>query len=124
MSAITGTIVAQLFVLEQPQTGFGYATIGRPLASVCFSFSICTVLLGTCRFWRHQHAMIHGKALTGGFEIVVLGIVSLLVCCLAFSFTSAVCFLIGDFSTNTVYLPQIAMVFFGFLVGIDVATYG
>ncbi|KAL2755795.1 hypothetical protein ACRALDRAFT_1064202 [Sodiomyces alcalophilus JCM 7366] len=94
MSAITGTIVAQLYVLQQPPSGFGYGTVGRPLASICYGFSICTVLLGTCRAWRHQHAMIGGKALTGGFEIVVLAIASLL----------------------------IAMVFFGLLVGIDVVV--
>lgn len=79
MSAISGTLVAQLFVLEQQGSGFGYSTVGRPLASLCYVFSICTVLMGASRVWRHQHAMIDGKALTGGFEIVVLTATSLVV---------------------------------------------
>jgi hypothetical protein len=80
MSAIVGTLVAQLFVLEEGDSGFGYLAVGRPLASLCLVFSICTVVLGAFRAWRHQDAMIRGKALSGGFEIVSLGIICLVVC--------------------------------------------
>lgn len=79
MSAIIGTLVAQLFVLQDKDEGFGYLTVGRPLATLCFVFSICTVLAGTCRAWRYQRAMIDGKALTGGFEIIFLAALSLIV---------------------------------------------
>lgn len=79
MSAIVGVLVAQLFVLEEADTGFGYLAVGRPLATLCLVFSICTVLLGTYRAWRHQDAMIRGKALSGGFEIVSMAGISLAV---------------------------------------------
>jgi uncharacterized membrane protein YidH (DUF202 family) len=72
MSAVIGTLVAQLFTLEQQDNGFGYSAIGRPLSTACFCLSIITISLGACRTWRHQHAMISGKALTGGFEITIL----------------------------------------------------
>ncbi|KAF3357495.1 hypothetical protein VD0002_g3588 [Verticillium dahliae] len=73
---MTGTLVAQLFVLEDPDSGFGYTNVGRPLATLCYAFAMCTVIMGTSRVWRLQHAMIRGKALTGGFEIIVLAGVS------------------------------------------------
>lgn len=79
MSAIVGVLVAQLFVLELEDTGFGYLAVGRPLATLCLVFSICTVLLGTYRAWRHQDAMIRGKALSGGFEIVSVAAIALVV---------------------------------------------
>ncbi|KAH7375241.1 hypothetical protein B0T11DRAFT_7369 [Plectosphaerella cucumerina] len=84
MSAIVGTLVAQLFVLEEGDSGFGYLAVGRPLASLCLVFSICTVVLGAFRAWRHQDAMIRGKALSGGFEIVSLGIICLVMVCVFF----------------------------------------
>ncbi|EEY17725.1 conserved hypothetical protein [Verticillium alfalfae VaMs.102] len=76
MAAMTGTLVAQLFVLEDQDSGFGYTNVGRPLATFCYAFAMCTVIMGTSRAWRLQHAMIRGKALTGGFEIIVLAGVS------------------------------------------------
>jgi uncharacterized membrane protein YidH (DUF202 family) len=74
MMAIIGTIISQLFTLEQSDTGFGFSLVGRPLAITCYCFSIGTVLLGAIRASRFQHAMIQGKALSGGFEIATLAI--------------------------------------------------
>lgn len=68
-----GTTISQLFFLAHQDEGFGYTEIGRPIASVCFCFSILTVLLGVCRTWRHQHYVAKGKALAGGFEVAILG---------------------------------------------------
>ncbi|PKS12711.1 hypothetical protein jhhlp_000919 [Lomentospora prolificans] len=73
-----GTLISQLFLLNQQDEGFGYTEIGRPMASVCLCFSILTVLLGGCRTWRHQHAVSTGKALAGGFEVAILGFGSIL----------------------------------------------
>lgn len=111
MSAIVGTLVAQLFVLEDNDDGFGYFAIGRPLATLCFVFSICTVLVGTCRTWRHQQAMIHGKALTGGPEIVVLAAISLAVSWQALSINASI---------NTDFDVKTVCIFFGLLIALDV----
>ncbi|KAH6991217.1 hypothetical protein BKA56DRAFT_226895 [Ilyonectria sp. MPI-CAGE-AT-0026] len=91
MMSMLGTAIAQLFTLAHDDLGFGYNRVGKPLASACFAFSIATILLGAVRSWRHQHSMISGRALTGGFEIHLLGI--------------GTCVLL--------------VVFFGFMVGID-----
>ncbi|KAF5518817.1 hypothetical protein CGCA056_v009764 [Colletotrichum aenigma] len=73
-TAILGTIVAQLFALQQADLGFGYAMLGKPLATVCYGLSICTTLLGACRAWRLQKAMLRGKAIAGGFEVTSLAV--------------------------------------------------
>ncbi|KAK2743196.1 hypothetical protein CKAH01_06906 [Colletotrichum kahawae] len=72
--AILGTIVAQLFTLQQADSGFGYAMLGKPLATVCYGLSICTTMLGACRAWRLQNAMLRGKAIAGGFEVTSLAV--------------------------------------------------
>ena len=79
VTALMGTIIAQLFFLQAQDGGFGYATIGRPLAAACFSISILTLLLGACRTWRHQRAVLHGKVLVGGFETIFIGLLFLAV---------------------------------------------
>ncbi|KAK1731965.1 uncharacterized protein BDZ83DRAFT_11142 [Colletotrichum acutatum] len=80
-TAVLGTMVAQLFALQALDTGFGYTAVGKPLATLCYSFSICIVLLGAFRAWRLQHAMFAGKALAGGFELTTLALGFLIVCC-------------------------------------------
>jgi hypothetical protein len=72
MFAMMGTLTAQLFVLQERESGYGFKEIGRPMATACLCFSIVTVLLGTHRTWRHQDAVVSGKALAGGFEMSVL----------------------------------------------------
>ena len=42
------------------------------MAAVCFGAAIIVSLLGTCRWYRNQRAIIQGKALTGGFEITTV----------------------------------------------------
>ncbi|KAF6805285.1 hypothetical protein CSOJ01_09607 [Colletotrichum sojae] len=55
--------------------------LGKPLATVCYVFSICVTLLGACRTWRLQRAMLRGKTISGGFEIMslALGLLALFV---------------------------------------------
>ena len=82
MMSMVGTLVAQLFTINHETnhgSGFGYFAAGKPLAITCYAFSIGTILLGAVRSWRHQHTMLSGKALSGGFEIHCLGICSVLV---------------------------------------------
>lgn len=72
MFAMLGVMISQLFILQEPESGYGYHEIGRPMATVCLCFSIGSVLLGAHRAWRHQLAVVSGKARAGGFEIAVL----------------------------------------------------
>ncbi|KZL87050.1 hypothetical protein CI238_01642 [Colletotrichum incanum] len=89
VTATLGTVVAQLFVMQPPDSGFGYTTVGKPLATVCYCFSMCITLLGACRVWRIQHAMLLGKTLSGGFEIMTIAAGFLLLSVVFLSFLIA-----------------------------------
>ncbi|KAI0021181.1 hypothetical protein F4780DRAFT_304576 [Xylariomycetidae sp. FL0641] len=75
--ATTGVLIAQLTVLQQKDTGFGWSLVGKPLALCCYGCAICTVGLGACRFWRYQHTLRRDHALSGGFELNSIALLSL-----------------------------------------------
>lgn len=78
-----GVSVAQLFRLglsPEPSSVFGFYVLGKPLACICQGTAIYTLLLGAYRSWRCQNAMVRGSVITGGFEILLLGLVVFLVC--------------------------------------------
>lgn len=78
-----GVTVAQLFRLQHsptPNPIFGFYVLGKPLACICQGAAIYTLLLGAYRTWRIQNAIVRGKAITGGFEIVLLWVGVVVVC--------------------------------------------
>jgi len=67
--------VAQLFRLQHsptPNAIFGFYVLGKPLSCICQGTAIYVLLIGAFRTWRTQNAIIRGKAISGGFEIVML----------------------------------------------------
>jgi uncharacterized membrane protein YidH (DUF202 family) len=79
--AIIGTVIAQLFRLQQspdPQS-FGFYRLGIPLASICHGTALLMVIVGAQRFRMQQNAMINGKIKAGGWEPWITGIVVLAV---------------------------------------------
>ncbi len=77
-----GVVVAQLFRLQHslnPEATLGFYAAGVPLATVCNGAATVVVLLGACRFWRQQSALARGKVHVGGWEIIIIGLVVLLV---------------------------------------------
>lgn len=81
--SMAGVTISQLFRLQHslaPNTVFGYYVAGEPLAGCFISASIVVVLLGAIRFWRQQNAMVRGKVWAGGWEIVLIMVLSILVC--------------------------------------------
>ncbi|KAI0383452.1 hypothetical protein F5Y04DRAFT_250265 [Hypomontagnella monticulosa] len=90
MLALTGVLVAQLTLLQQQDSGFGYSRVGKPLAVCCYASAIWTVLSGACRVWRYQQALIRGQALTGGFELASITMVFLALLAVFFGFTVAI----------------------------------
>lgn len=68
-----GVYIAQLFRLQRsanPDPVFGFYVLGKPLSCICTGAAICVSLLGTHRFWRQQNAMLRGKVLGGGWEML------------------------------------------------------
>jgi uncharacterized membrane protein YidH (DUF202 family) len=80
--SMLGVIISQLFTLQkstQPDPLLGYFAVGKPLGAICQGAAMITLLLGTYRWWRQQNAITRGKALAGGFELTLIGLVVLLV---------------------------------------------
>ncbi|KAH8679881.1 hypothetical protein BGZ60DRAFT_369765, partial [Tricladium varicosporioides] len=75
--SMMGILVAQLFRLQHsptPNFHFGFFILGKPLSCVCQGFAIYTLVIGAFRTWRSQNAIVRGKAISGGFEIVALAL--------------------------------------------------
>ncbi|KAL8778626.1 MAG: hypothetical protein Q9203_001628 [Teloschistes exilis] len=73
--AILSVFIAQLFRLQHtahPDPVFGFYRLGVPLSCICTGAAIVVNLLGTYRFWRQQNAMLRGKILCGGWEMLVI----------------------------------------------------
>jgi len=71
-----GITVAQLFRLQHspsPNTVFGFYVLGKPLSCLCQGAAIYALILGAYRTWRQQNAIVRGKAISGGFEVLFLG---------------------------------------------------
>ncbi|KAH7391338.1 hypothetical protein BKA64DRAFT_100871 [Cadophora sp. MPI-SDFR-AT-0126] len=82
--SMLGIVVAQLFRLQRsptPNPHFGFFVLGKPLAIICQGAAIYTILIGVFRTWRSQNAIVRGKAISGGYEIVALagGICAILI---------------------------------------------
>ncbi|KAL8760583.1 MAG: hypothetical protein Q9184_003237 [Pyrenodesmia sp. 2 TL-2023] len=77
--AFLAVFVAQLFRLQHaphPDPVFGFFVVGIPLSCICTGAAILVNLLGTYRFWRQQNAILRGKVLSGGWEMMaILGVV-------------------------------------------------
>ena len=77
-----GVIISQLFTLQKaisPDPHLGYFVTGKPLGAICQGAAMVTLMLGTFRWWRQQNAITRGKALAGGFELTLIGLLVLLV---------------------------------------------
>ncbi|KAF2400401.1 hypothetical protein EJ06DRAFT_530379 [Trichodelitschia bisporula] len=85
--SITGVTIAQLFRLQHaphPDKHFGFFVVGTPLAACFIAGAIITVTAGAIRFWRQQRAMAQGKVFAGGWEMVLIMVLSILLSTAAF----------------------------------------
>ncbi|KAI9648016.1 hypothetical protein NHQ30_002644 [Ciborinia camelliae] len=74
--SMLGITITQLFRLQHspnPNPVIGFFVLGKPLGCMCQFAAITTLLIGIFRSWRHQNAMLRGKALSGGFEVLIIG---------------------------------------------------
>lgn len=77
-----GIIIAQLlrlFHAPTPNPAFGFYILAKPLSIIPQVLAIFTLLVGAFRTWRSQNAIVRGKALSGGWEIVILMLLVFLV---------------------------------------------
>lgn len=76
--SMVGVTIAQLFRLQSeplPGGALGYYAIGVPLGAAFILSAIVVVSLGAVRYLRQQRAMTRGKVHAGGWEVIsVMGI--------------------------------------------------
>ncbi|KFY53615.1 hypothetical protein V497_08362 [Pseudogymnoascus sp. VKM F-4516 (FW-969)] len=104
--SMLGVIISQLFTLQKtisPDPHIGYFVTGKPLGAICQGAAMLTLLLGTFRWWRQQNAITRGKALAGGFELTIIGLVVLLLCLVCFGILVA----IEEYTARDASLPLI-----------------
>jgi hypothetical protein len=109
-----GVAVAQLFRLQHapnPNSVFGFYVLGKPLACICQGSAIYSLLLGTYRSWRYQHAMVRGKAIAGGLEVFLLGVGVLTVNAIKSR----------SHLRHGLHISQICLVFFVLLIAVDIS---
>jgi uncharacterized membrane protein YidH (DUF202 family) len=73
--AITGVLIAQLFRLQHslnPNAHYGFFVLGIPLAVVFLFAAMIVLALGAFRFWSQQRALVRGKVRAGGWEVLVI----------------------------------------------------
>lgn len=82
--SMVGIVIAQLFRLQHsinPSTSMGFFKVGVPLAATFEAMAILVAMLGACRFWRQQHAMLSGRIRASGWEVETIMVLSILVGC-------------------------------------------
>ncbi|KAL7275962.1 hypothetical protein RUND412_001062 [Rhizina undulata] len=74
--AISSVAVSQLMILHHSPhpSSFGFYAIGKPLSVTLACCALITIVLGTLRWWRWQQVLLRGKAISGGWELDVLGV--------------------------------------------------
>lgn len=80
--AMLGVIIAQVTRLYRslsPDPVLGFFVISIPLSSICHIMALLTTILGCYRFLHWQSEMARGNAISSGWEITVIFVLSLLV---------------------------------------------
>ena len=80
--SMLGILIAQLMRLHHtanPRSTLGYFAVSVPLASVCHITAMTLTVIGCYRFLKYQKTMALGAALSGGWELVVVGLLAFLV---------------------------------------------
>lgn len=77
-----GVFIAQLMRLNHasnPDLKIGFFIVSVPLASACQIMAIILTIIGSMRFLKYQKHMAVGLALSGGWEVGVFAILTLMV---------------------------------------------
>jgi len=81
----TGVTLAQLFRLSGSMATADPVRGGFAVATCFIVAAVLVVLLGAVRYWRQQTALARGKVLAGGFELLLIMGLVVLLCVVAFA---------------------------------------
>ena len=75
--SLIGVAVAQLQILQRapnPDPRFGFYVVGKPLSAMLIMCSITTSILGLVRWHHWQRTLLRGSAISGGWELSMVGL--------------------------------------------------
>lgn len=81
--AMMGVIIAQLMRLYRspsPDPVFGFFVVSVPLSLLCHVMAMVITILGCCRYLHWQSEMARGNAISSGWELIVIFVLTILVC--------------------------------------------
>jgi uncharacterized membrane protein YidH (DUF202 family) len=74
--SMMGVFIAQFFRLQHssaPNPILGFYVVSIPLSGIFQILAILVLLIGAARFFKLQKTMALGKAISGGWELLVVG---------------------------------------------------
>jgi len=74
--AMSSAMLSQFYIFSAPTIDphpLDFRDVGKPLACSCLGVAIIVNIIGAARFRRAQYAMLHGKALIGGADLMLVG---------------------------------------------------
>ncbi|MCJ1363197.1 hypothetical protein MMC16_002304 [Acarospora aff. strigata] len=81
--AMTSAMLSQFYIFSTPTVDphpLDFRDVGKPLACSCLGIAVIVTIIGAARFQRAQNAMLNGKALIGGADLMlVAALISMLV---------------------------------------------
>ena len=75
--SLISVVIAQLQILQRapnPDSKFGFHVAGKPLAAMLLVCSITTSILGLVRWHHWQRTLLRGSAISGGWELGMVGV--------------------------------------------------
>lgn len=78
-----GVIIAQLMRLYRspsPDPVFGFFVVSIPLSLLCHVMAMVIIILGCYRYLHWQSEMARGNAISSGWELIVIFVLTILVC--------------------------------------------
>lgn len=69
-------MLSQFYIFSTPTTEphpLDFRDVGKPLACACLGTAIIVNVIGAARFHRAQDALLNGKALVGGADLMLVG---------------------------------------------------
>ncbi len=75
--AMSSAMLSQFYIFSPPTTDphpLDFRDVGKPLAASCMILAIIVNVIGAARFNRAQDAVLNGKAITGGADLMLVGV--------------------------------------------------
>lgn len=74
--AMSSAMLSQFYIFSTPTSDphpLDFRDVGKPLACACLGIAVIVNVIGAARFHRAQEALLNGKVLIGGADLMLVG---------------------------------------------------